>query len=172
MNHFSYSLTIVQIIIFQEPQNIFSLPKSQTPNYRASLSVFLTIECSLWLSVTAICKTLRIFERVGPSNFQTQGSFIRIDTDRTGLFDMFRFFLLGGGGGGMPPPIIFVVCGPIATKFCTRIDNQIISSNMEKLHKINDVIHNDVIIVRKLAEKTVKRVYFKIAAAFSSFIQS
>ena len=28
----------------------------------------------------------------------------------------------------------------------------------EKLHKINDVIDNGVIIVRKLAEKTVKRV--------------
>ena len=46
---------------------------------------------------------------------------------------------------------------------------------MEKnFHKINDVI-----IVRKLAEKTVtrtqkslKRAYFKIAAASSSFIQS
>ena len=44
---------------------------------------------------------------------------------------------------------------------------------MEKnLHKINDVIDNDVIIVRNLAEKTVKRVYFKIAAASSFFIQS
>ena len=62
----------------------------------------------------------------------------------------------------MPPPpplIIFVVCGPIATKFCTGTDNQSISSNIEKnLHKINDVIDNDVNIVRKLAEKTVKRV--------------
>ena len=48
--------------------------------------------------------------------------------------------------------------GPIATKFCTGIDNQSISSNMEKMHKINDVIDNDLIIVRKLAEKTVKRV--------------
>ena len=28
----------------------------------------------------------------------------------------------------------------------------------KKLHKINDVIDNDVILVRKLAEKTVKRV--------------
>ena len=70
------------------------------------------------------------------------------------------------------PPIIFVVCGPIATKFCTGIDNQSISSNMEKnLHKINDVIDNDVIIVRNLAEKTVKIVYFKIATASSFFIQ-
>ena len=84
-----------------------------------------------------------------------------------GFYDVFRF---GGGGGGR---IIFVVCGPIATKFCTGIDNQSISSDMEKsLHKINDVIHNGVIIVRKLAEKPVKRVYFKIAAASSSFIQS
>ena len=36
MNHFSYPLTIVQIYIFEELQNIFSQPKSQTPNYRAS----------------------------------------------------------------------------------------------------------------------------------------
>ena len=45
---------------------------------------------------------------------------------------------------------------------------------MEKnLHKINDVIDNDVIIVRKLAEKTItERVYFKITAVSSSFIQS
>ena len=65
---------------------------------------------------------------------------------------------LGGGGGGCRPLIIFVVCGPIATKLCTEIDNQSVSSNIEKnLHKIHDVIDNDVIIVRKLAEKTVTR---------------
>ena len=41
MNHFSYPLTIAQVNIFEEPQNIFSQPKSQTPNYRASpLSIF------------------------------------------------------------------------------------------------------------------------------------
>ena len=59
----------------------------------------------------------------------------------------------------MPAPlIVFVVCGPIATKFCTGIANQGISSNVEKnLHKIHDVIGNDVIIARKLAEKTVAR---------------
>ena len=45
MNYFSYPLTIVQTNIFEEPQNIFSQPKSQTPNYRASPPVFLTIEC-------------------------------------------------------------------------------------------------------------------------------
>ena len=37
--------TIVQTNIFEEPQNIFSQPKSQIPNCRASLPVFLTIEC-------------------------------------------------------------------------------------------------------------------------------
>ena len=64
---------------------------------------------------------------------------------------------------------IFIVCGPIATKFCTGIDNQSVSSNMKKLHNINDVIDSDVIILRHLAKKTVKKVYFKIAAASSSF---
>ena len=49
------------------------------------------------------------------------------------------------------PPVILVVCGPIATKFCTGIDNQSISSDVEKnLQKINDIIDNDVIIMRKL----------------------
>ena len=64
-----------------------------------------------------------------------------------------------GWGGWMPPPIIFVVCGPIRTKLCIGIDNQSISLHVEKnWYKINDVIDNDVIIVRKLAEKTVKRI--------------
>ena len=40
MNHFSYSLAIVQINIFEEPQNIFSQPKSQTPDYWASPPYF------------------------------------------------------------------------------------------------------------------------------------
>ena len=43
---------------------------------------------------------------------------------RLGFFDILRF-----GGEGW---IIFVVCGPISAKFCTGIDNQSISSNMEK----------------------------------------
>ena len=42
----------------------------------------------------------------------------------------------------------------------------------DNLHKINDVIDSDVIIRRNLDEKTVKRVYFKIAAVSSYFIQS
>ena len=43
---------------------------------------------------------------------------------------------------------------------------------MEKITKNNDVINDDVIIVKNLAEKTVKSVYFKIDAASSFFIQS
>ena len=78
----------------------------------------------------------------------------------------------GGGGGGHSPPIMFIVCGTIATKFCIWIDNQSVSSNVEKNYKINNVIDIDVIILRRLAKKTVKRVYFKIAAASLSFIQS
>ena len=38
--HFSYPLNIVQINIFEEPQNLFSQPKSQTPDYRASPPYF------------------------------------------------------------------------------------------------------------------------------------
>ena len=72
----------------------------------------------------------------------------------------------------LPPLIIFLVCGPIGTKFCTAIDNQSISSNMEKNYKNNDVIDNDAIIVKNLAEKTVKSVYFKIDADSSFFIES
>ena len=39
-----------------------------------------------------------------------------------------------GFGGCHPlPTIIFIVCGPVAKKFCTGIDNQSISSNMAKI---------------------------------------
>ena len=38
---------------------------------------------------------------------------------------MFRF-------GGGSPLVIFVVCGFTATKFCTEIDNQSISSNIKQ----------------------------------------
>ena len=61
-------------------------------------------------------------------------------------------------------------CGPITTKFCTGTDSQSVSSDMEKIHNMNDVIDSDVIILRNLTKKTVKRVYFKIAATSSSFI--
>ena len=55
---------------------------------------------------------------------------VDINPNRTGFFDMFRFGMLPPPPP--PPPIIFLVWGPIATKFCTGIDNQSISSNMEK----------------------------------------
>ena len=46
--------------------------------------------------------------------------------------------------------------------FVQRLTIKVLAQIWKKLHKINDVI-----IVRKLAKKTVKRVYFKIAAAFT-----
>ena len=58
---------------------------------------------------------------------------------------MFRVFLGGDA------------CGPIAMKFCTGIDNQSISSNMKKICielMTSQII--TVIIVKRLAEKTVK----------------
>ena len=42
----------------------------------------------------------------------------------------------------------------------------------KKLQKINDLIDSDVIILIHLSKKTVKRVYFKIVAVYSYFIQS
>ena len=60
----------------------------------------------------------------------------------------------------MPPPhthIIFSVCGPIATKFFLHgLAIKELAQIWKKMDKINDVIDNDVIIVRKLAEKTVE----------------
>ena len=73
-----------------------------------------------------------------------------------GFFDIFRF-----GRQMLPPPIISVVCGPVATKFFTAINNQSITSNIEKITK-----NNDVITVKNLAEKTVK----SVDAASSFFI--
>ena len=70
------------------------------------------------------------------------------------IFCMFRFF---GWGCHTPSPIIFAACKPIATKFCSEIDNQSVSSNIEtNLHNINAVIDGDVIMLRNLAKKTVK----------------
>ena len=79
---------------------------------------------------------------------------VPLNPNRTGFFDIFRF---GGGGEASAPSLSLLFVALFATKFCTGIDSQSISSNMEKLYKVNDVIDNDVIIVRKLAEKTVTR---------------
>ena len=61
--------------------------------------------------------------------FQTQDRVNQLNPDWTGLC-----LTCLGWGGRMPTPIMLVVCGPIATKFCTGIDNQSISSNMEKMY--------------------------------------
>ena len=47
MNHFSYPLTIVQISIFEEPQNIFSNQNLRPQTIEPALPppVFLTVEC-------------------------------------------------------------------------------------------------------------------------------
>ena len=61
-----------------------------------------------------------------------------------GFFDMFRFW----GGGSISPQCIFIVSGPITMTFFTGIYHQSVSSNMKKnLHKINDFIDNDVILL-------------------------
>ena len=48
MNHFSYPLTIVQINIFEEPQNIFPNQNPRPQTIEAAPPVFLTIECPPW----------------------------------------------------------------------------------------------------------------------------
>ena len=45
MNHFSCLLTIVQINIFEEPQNIFFSTKIPDPKLSSQSPVYLTIEC-------------------------------------------------------------------------------------------------------------------------------
>ena len=56
-------------------------------------------------------------------------------------------------------PIILIVCAPIATNFFLQgLTIKALAQKWEKLHQINDVIDTNIIIVRKLDEKTVKRV--------------
>ena len=74
-----------------------------------------------------------------------------------------------------PTPIIFVVLDLLQRNFVQVLTVQAPAQIWKNLHKINDVIDDDVFIVRKLAEKTIKslkRFYFRIATASSSFIQS
>ena len=59
---------------------------------------------------------------------------------------MFRF----RGEGGGHSPFIFVVGDAITTIFCTAMDHENVSLNMKKLHKINQFIDNDVIMLRHL----------------------
>ena len=48
MNHFSYPVTIVQINIFKEPQNIFPNQNPRPQTIEPAPPVFLTIECPPW----------------------------------------------------------------------------------------------------------------------------
>ena len=62
---------------------------------------------------------------------------------------MFKLGWGGGGGGGeIPPPqlsLLFV--DPSQRNFAQRLT---INLNMENIHKINDVIDSDAIILRSL----------------------
>ena len=64
-----------------------------------------------------------------------------------------------------PPQLSSLFVDLSQRNFVQRLTIKALAQIWKNLHKINDVI-----IVRKLAEKTVKRVYFKIAAASSLFI--
>ena len=84
--------------------------------------------------------------------------------------DMFR---LGGGGGRMPPPLSSLFEDLSQQNFVRGLTIKALAQIWKEIWiKINDVIDNGVIIMKKLAEKILKRVYFKIAAASSCFIQS
>ena len=54
MNHFSYPLTIVQINIFEEPQNIFLNQNPRPQTIEPAPPVFLTMECPLGAFVTIL----------------------------------------------------------------------------------------------------------------------
>ena len=80
-----------------------------------------------------------------------------INPNRTRLFfDIFRFGG-GGGGGGAASPSLSSLFVALSQQNFVGIGNQSISLHKEKLHNVNDVINNDLIIVRKIAEKTVTR---------------
>ena len=67
MNHFSYPLTVVQINIFEEPQNILpnQNPRPQTIEPAPPPPVFLTIECPPGLKA-------RVELSFSPSNWSNQ----------------------------------------------------------------------------------------------------
>ena len=58
----------------------------------------------------------------------------------------------------MPPPLSSLFVDLSQRNFLQGFTIKALAQIWKKLHKINDVIDNDVIIMRKLAEKTVKRV--------------
>ena len=80
-----------------------------------------------FVQINQVSEKLWLFNHKELPNFGFFSLLSLLNSNKTGLFYMFRF------GGPMSPSIIFVVCGPITTKFCTGIENQIISSNMQKI---------------------------------------
>ena len=89
--------------------------------------------------------------------------------NHTGLF--LTCLCWGGGGADAAPLLSSLFVNLSQRNFVQGLKIKALAQIWKKLHKINDVIDNDVIIVRNFAEKTIKRVYFKIAAASSIFIQ-
>ena len=82
-----------------------------------------------------------------------------------GFSDMLRFGGAGGGEVSISPQCIFIVSGPITMTFCTGIYHQSVSSNMKKnLHKINDFIDNDVILLGPVSfvQNTQKKVKYTV----------
>ena len=77
-----------------------------------------------------------------------------LNPNRTGPF----LISLGLLWGGMPPPSLSsLFVAPSQQNFVQGLTIKALAIIWKNLHKIHDVIDNDVIIVRKLAEKTVKR---------------
>ena len=62
---------------------------------------------------------------------------------------------LGLGGGGRHPSLSSLFVALSQQNFVLRLTIKALAEIWKNLHKINDVIDNDVIIVRKLVEKTV-----------------
>ena len=67
-----------------------------------------------------------------------------------------------------PPPLLSSLFVYLSQRnFVQRLTIEALAQLWKKFTKNNDVIDNDVIIVKNLAEKTVKSVNFKIDAACS-----
>ena len=91
--------------------------------------------------------------------------------NQTGLFLTCLGWGGGGGGGCRPPLLSSFFVNLFQRNFVQGLKIKALAQIWKKLHKTSDVIDNDVIIVRNLAEKTVKTVYFNIAAASTIFIE-
>ena len=78
MNHFSYLLTIVQINIFEESQNIFSLPKSQTYSHLSFTAAYSLKSEKTGLLILLNCEaaSLTVFTTMCPEDQQTSDNLI------------------------------------------------------------------------------------------------